>query len=211
MLNEVEWGFNSHYRTGNYTSRPDHPQAAAGIVAGHPRITFRGFQIGGNVRTPQNNSANVYQLRDDVTLSFNKGGRHDMKLGGEYLLSRSTPGSGVSTAWVPSMRRDGPIPANLEACSRCQRRVDVEPRALAPIVRRYRVWHREFRVACPTVQPGGAGRLADHLAADAEPRPAVRPRMNVYANEVILPPIITEPASERYQQPSSRGSALRTD
>src|SRR5262245_7728446 len=81
MLNEIKVGFNSHYyRTGNYTSRPDHPQAEAGIVSGHPRITFRGFQIGGNVRTPQDSSANVYQLRDDVTLSFNKVGRHDMKL-----------------------------------------------------------------------------------------------------------------------------------
>ena len=75
MLNEVRVGFNSHYyRTGNYTERPDHPQAPNGITFGHPRITFRGFQIGGNVRTPQSSSANVYQLRDD-TLSVNKGGR----------------------------------------------------------------------------------------------------------------------------------------
>jgi hypothetical protein len=52
-------------------------------VYGHPRITFRGFQVGGNVRTPQNSSADVYQFRDDLTLSFNKGGWHDVKLGGE--------------------------------------------------------------------------------------------------------------------------------
>ena len=55
IVNEVKVGFNSHlYQTSNYTYRPDHPQAANGIVYGHPRITLRGFTIGGNVRTPQN-------------------------------------------------------------------------------------------------------------------------------------------------------------
>jgi Carboxypeptidase regulatory-like domain len=75
VLNEIRLGLNSHfYRTGNHTYRPDHPQEDAGLLYGHPRIMFRGFTIGGNVRTPQNNSANVYQLRDDLTLSFNHGG-----------------------------------------------------------------------------------------------------------------------------------------
>lgn len=50
-----------------------------------PRVLFRGFTIGGNVRTPRNSSANVYQLRDDLALSLNKGGRHDVKVAGEYL------------------------------------------------------------------------------------------------------------------------------
>src|SRR5882762_10021003 len=83
LVNEIRGGFNGHvYQTGNYTLRPDHPQAANGITYGHPRITFRGFQFVGNRRTPQNSSAKVYQLRDDMTLSFNSRGRHDVKLGG---------------------------------------------------------------------------------------------------------------------------------
>ena len=50
MVNEVKAGFNSHlYQSSNYTYRPDHPQAANGIVYRHPRITFRGLAVGGNV------------------------------------------------------------------------------------------------------------------------------------------------------------------
>jgi len=115
MLNEVRVGFNSHsYQTGNYTLRPDHPQAAAGIVAGHPRITFRGFQIGGNVRTPQNSSADVYQFRDDMTLSFNSRGRHDVKLGGEYMYAINAA-FGCLYCMGAIDAQNGPIPANIEA------------------------------------------------------------------------------------------------
>ena len=196
FLNEVRVGFNSHYyRTGNYTSRPDHPQAAAGIVYGHPRITFTGFQIGGNVRTPQNSSANVYQLRDDVTLSFNSGGRHDMKVGGEYLY-------GINAAFgcLYCMGRidaqGGPIPANIEDLFPVWDDVSTwNLAALSPIVRRYTFGTGQFRNSLPEYNSAAwvqdDWQITSRLTLNLGLRYDLA--MNVYANEVILPPIITEP------------------
>src|SRR5436309_3569811 len=113
-VNEVRLGFNSHlYRTGNQTYRPDHPQAASGLLYGHPRITFRGFNIGGNVRTPQDNSDNDYQLPDDFTFSFNKGGRHDVKLGGESLYAINAAFSCLYCMGRIDAQ-GGPLPSNIE-------------------------------------------------------------------------------------------------
>jgi hypothetical protein len=157
-------GFNSHlYQTTNYTYRPDHPQAAAGIVYGHPRITLRGFTIGGNVRTPQNNSANVYQLRDDLTLSFDKGGRHDMKLGAEDLYAINAAFS-CRYCMGSIDAQGGPIPANLENLFPVWNDVSTwNLAALSPITRRYNFGNGNFRNAClSTTTPAGCrttGRL----------------------------------------------------
>jgi hypothetical protein len=196
MLNEVRMGFNSHYyRTGNYTSRPDHPQAAAGIVAGHPRITFRGFQIGGNVRTPQNSSANVYQLRDDMTLSFNSRGRHDVKLGGEYLYAINAA-FGCLYCMGAIDAQGGPIPANLEQLFPVWNDVSTwNLNALAPIVRRYQFGTGRFRNSLPEYNSAAwvqdDWQITSRLTLNLGLRYDLA--MNVFANDVILPPIITEP------------------
>jgi len=196
MLNEVRVGFNSHYyRTGNYTSRPDHPQAAAGVVYGHPRITFRGFQIAGNVRTPQNNSANVYQIRDDLTLSFNRGGRHDVKLGGEYLYAINA-GFGCLYCMGAIDAQGGPIPANLEDLFPVWNDVSTwNLAALSPIVRRYTFGTGQFRNALPEYNSAGwlqdDWQMTSRLTLNLGVRYDIA--LNVYANEIVLPPIINEP------------------
>ena len=196
MLNEVRVGFNSHrYQTGNYTLRPDHPQAAAGIVAGHPRITFRGFQIGGNVRTPQNSSANVYQLRDDMTLSFNRGGRHDMKLGGEYLYAINAA-FGCLYCMGAIDAQGGPIPANIEQLFPVWNDVSTwNLDALAPIVRRYTFGTGQFANSLPEYNTAAwvqdDWQITSRLTVNLGLRYDLA--MNVFANDVILPPMITEP------------------
>jgi Carboxypeptidase regulatory-like domain/TonB dependent receptor-like, beta-barrel len=196
MLNEIRVGFNSHYyRTGNYTSRPDHPQAEAGIVAGHPRITFRGFQIGGNVRTPQDSSANVYQLRDDVTLSFNKIGRHDMKLGGEYLYAINAA-FGCLYCMGAIDAQGGAIPANIEDLFPVWNDVSTwNLAALAPIVRRYTFGTGQFQNSLSEYNTAGwvqdDWKITSRLTLNLGLRYDLA--MNVFANEVILPPIINEP------------------
>jgi hypothetical protein len=196
MLNEIRVGFNSHYyRTGNYTTRPDHPQAANGIVAGHPRITFRGFQIGGNVRTPQNSSANVYQLRDDFSTSFNKGGRHDMKLGGEYLYAVNAA-FGCLYCMGAIDAQGGPIPANIEALFPVWDDVSTwNLNALSPIVRRYTFGTGRFQNSLPEYNTAAwvqdDWQITSRLTLNLGLRYDLA--MNVFANDVILPPIITEP------------------
>ena len=197
MLNEIKVGFNSHYyRTGNHTLRPDHPYAASmGLTYGHPRIMFRGFNIGGNVRTPQNNSANVYQLRDDVTLSFNKGGRHDVKLGGEYLYAINA-GFGCLYCMGRIDAQGGPVPANLEALLPVWNDVSTwNLAALSSITRRYTFGAGQFRNSLN--EYNSAGWVQDDWAITSRLTLNLGLRydvaLNVWANEVVLPPIIDAP------------------
>ena len=86
-LNEIRGGFSSFYYYNYSMVRwPDHPMAASqGVTIGTPRITFTGFTVGPAANNPQRLGQNVSSIRDDFTYSFNARGRHDMKLGGEYL------------------------------------------------------------------------------------------------------------------------------
>ncbi len=192
-VNEVRVGFNSHlYENTNYTYRPDHPQAAAGIVYGHPRITFRGFAIGGNVRTPQHNSANVYQLRDDLTLSFDKGGQHNMKLGAEDLYAINAAFS-CRYCMGNIDAQGGPVPANIEALFPVWNDVSTwNLAALSPITRRYNFGNGNFRNAMP--EYNYAGWAQDDWAITSKLTLNLGLRydaaLNVWANHYGLAPIV---------------------
>jgi hypothetical protein len=193
IVNEVKVGFNSHlYQTGNYTYRPDHPQAAAGILYGHPRITFRGFTIGGNVRTPQNNSANDYQIRDDLTLSFDKGGRHDMKLGAEDLYEVNAAFS-CRYCMGNIDAQGGPVPANIEALFPVWNDVSTwNLAAISPITRRYNFGNGDFRNALPAYMYAGWAQddwaITSKLTLNLGLRYDVA--LNVWGNHYGLAPIV---------------------
>jgi len=193
MVNEVRVGFNSHiYTTRNHTYRPDHPQAAKGIVYGHPRITFRGFAFGGNVRTPQNNSANVYQLRDDLSVSFDKGGRHDMKLGFEDLYAVNAAFS-CRYCMGNIDAQNGPVPANIEDLFPVWNDVSTwNLAALSPITRRYTFGNGQFNTALPEYNYAGWVQddwsITPRLTLNLGMRYDVA--LNVWANHYGLPPIV---------------------
>ncbi len=116
------------------------PDSPSGWGIGAPLINFRGFSVGQtHVNNPQTNNQFTYSFRDDFTRSYDKGGRHDLKLGGEYLYSAfhvyfCNQCQGIYDA------QGGPIPANIEQLF--PNPLDVTTWNLAPlspIVRSYRI------------------------------------------------------------------------
>jgi hypothetical protein len=85
-MNEIKGGF-SHYGFSNNTlvSWAQHWQSSNGITNGYPRINFTGFALNANANAPRHRDQDVWQLRDDFTYSFEGRGRHDMKIGAEFV------------------------------------------------------------------------------------------------------------------------------
>ncbi len=85
-MNEIKGGF-SHYGFSNNTlvSWAQHWQSSNGITNGYPRINFTGFALNANANAPRHRDQDVWQLRDDFTYSFEGHGRHDMKIGAEFV------------------------------------------------------------------------------------------------------------------------------
>ena len=85
-LNEVKVGKAVFgLANANLTTWSKHWQAANGITTGSPRITFTGFAIAGNQFYPRHQDQWVWSVRDDFTYSYDAGGHHDLRLGGEFL------------------------------------------------------------------------------------------------------------------------------
>lgn len=80
---------------------------------GAPQILLRGITIGQVSNGPSNIGHDVWSVRDTVFSTFSKGGRHDMRLGGEYLFDRHATTLCGSCMGVLDLR-GGPPPANLE-------------------------------------------------------------------------------------------------
>jgi hypothetical protein len=114
-LNELRVGYASYgINQISLTSWSNHWQAPNGITTDGPAITFTGFSFNRNNNLPRYRNQNVYTFRDDFSFSYDAHGRHDLKLGGEYLnLLDDTRNcnrcGGVITA------QGGPVPANIES------------------------------------------------------------------------------------------------
>jgi hypothetical protein len=125
--------------------------ARADFAAGRsiPRIVLRGYNIGAATNAPQNDWWRTISVRDDFTLSYNARGRHDLKIGGEYLSTFSY------LLWCSfcNGRLDvngGPVPRNLESLFP----VWDDPStwnldALSPIAVRYRQAVGDFEIENP--------------------------------------------------------------
>ena len=146
-LNEIKGGFTgATERNKSVVTWSGHPQAGvAGVTNGAPRINFNGYAFGNNnTNWPQTLGQQVVSIRDDFSYSFNKGGRHDIKTGGELLhtffyLYNCRPCVGIydaSTARPPANIEqlipvwDNPNTWNLNA--------------LNPLIRSYQIGVGEF-------------------------------------------------------------------
>ena len=117
-VNEVKVGF---ARVDNQeisrVAWANHPAGkSSGIFNGSPIINFTGFTLGPDGSIPQVIKQGNTSGRDDFTLTFNSAGRHDMKLGGEYIfnywrLMICRTCSGTYDAQAPGV----PFPASIES------------------------------------------------------------------------------------------------
>jgi len=55
------------------------------IEGGAPAINFSGYTIGSPTNNPQRTGEHNIQVRDDFTTAFELGGRHDVKMGGDFI------------------------------------------------------------------------------------------------------------------------------
>ena len=148
-VNAVKVGYAGYdWDEYSYVKWANHP--LQDLKVGAPSIQLRGLTIGEtHNQTPQIIGQDTYSIRDDFATSFNRGGRHDVKLGGEYLYSMT---------WMYVCNRcngtldaqGGPIPANIE--SLFPDLMDVSTWNLAPlssITRKYTLGVGTFREYAP--------------------------------------------------------------
>jgi len=79
---------------------------------GSQTISLRGYSIGQAVG--QDQTQNNYSIRDDFTFSLDRGGRHDVKIGGEYIR-QPTYILWCATCTGSLDATNGPVPANIQA------------------------------------------------------------------------------------------------
>src|SRR5206468_11177677 len=112
-VNEIKSGATDYERQDQPAVRwkggdfPYHPVLHGGSVI----VLLRGYTIGAS---PINILQDTQTIRDDFTTSFDWGGRHDVKLGGDYMRFHN------EFRWCLRCMgeidaRGGPPPANLEA------------------------------------------------------------------------------------------------
>jgi hypothetical protein len=79
-----------------------------------PAILLSGYQIGPGANYPQEIGQDVYSIRDDFTYSFEKGGQHIFKTGGEYMdYSMWHHWCNVLSGRI--VATNGSVPANIQA------------------------------------------------------------------------------------------------
>ena len=112
-LNEIKGGYANYvWQNTPIPTWPNHPAASTGITTGPPTILFRNFTIAQGTANPQRFGQQNYSMRDDFTYSFEQGGRHDIKLGGEHILIAHDALSCRNCAGTIDAS-NSPIPANI--------------------------------------------------------------------------------------------------
>ena len=177
-VNEIKGGFALYDYTRDSHVKwmgdcfPNAPVDCGGSVT----ISFRGYSIGSAVG--QHQYQNNYSIRDDFTISFVKGGRHDVKIGGEYI-NQPTIIDWCAQCTGAIEANGGPIPANIQELFPVWNDASTwNLAALSPITVRVRqaVSNTDFHYEVP--QHLFAGWLQDDWRrveqADAQPGRALR-------------------------------------
>ena len=175
MVNEARaWYAGFRWIQDSIVSWDSHPNPT--LTRGTPIPKLRGYTIGqGHGNSHEDEDVETYSARDNFTLSFSKGGRHDLKIGAEFIY-QGNPVFLCNTCMGSYDMSGGPVPSNIEQLFPVERCVDMEPRGA---VEDYSVLHPDHRTGehvCSVERlfRVDSGRLDHRAAAHPEPWPAVR-------------------------------------
>lgn len=143
IVNEVRAGYAGFYWIQqSIVPWDDHPYpdlpTRNGQKYGTPIIQMRSYTVGqAHTNSHEDERQDTYSVRDSLTLSYTKAGRHDLKLGGEYVYQQN-PVFLCNRCMGIYDARGGPIPANVEDLFPVWNDVSTwNLAALSPIVRTY--------------------------------------------------------------------------
>ena len=151
-VNEIKGGY-SHYGFENKTlvTWSKHWQASNGITNGYPRMTFTGFSFNANANAPRHRDQKVTQIRDDFTFSYDARGRHDLRLGVEFVnhyedsLNCNQCGGNIDARGTPAGLPPIPTPAQMQAWFPDPWNADTwNFAAISPWIRTYTIGIGEF-------------------------------------------------------------------
>ncbi|MBM3818284.1 MAG: TonB-dependent receptor [Acidimicrobiia bacterium] len=193
IVSEVKVGYSEFgFDQGGLTNWSRHWQASNGVTGGSPRIRFTGFDITPNQNFPRRRAQNVWSLREDLALSYEANGRHDMRAGVEYLHRREDSfNRRLSGGEIDA--RGGPLPANLPALLPDAFNVDTwNLAALSSITRSYRIGVGDFSLSYTQPKFGAwvqdDWRIGDRLTLNLGLRWDLS--INASANDIAVPPFL---------------------
>ena len=110
----VNW-MRYHWKTQPIVNWPNHPLSGPyGMTNGSPTILLRGYRVGqAHGRSPQILTERGPSVRDDFQFAYNKAGRHDLNVGGEFVYSDQPIFLGINSNGTLDVM-GGPVPANVE-------------------------------------------------------------------------------------------------
>jgi hypothetical protein len=156
-LNEVKVGyafFNLANR--NLTTWSNHWQKASGINTGSPRISFTGFNVTGNANHPRHQDQTVWTFRDDFTFSYDANGRHDLRVGGEFLRRHQIQANCRNCMGIIDAR-NGPAPTAAQFAAWFPDPFNADTwnlAAISPLVRTYQIGIGDFNVLLDSQKAG---------------------------------------------------------
>jgi hypothetical protein len=156
-VNEFAFNWNRyHWKTQPIVNWPNHPLAPFGMTNGSPTIQFRGYRVGQqHNRSPQILTEKGPSLSNNFIYTFNKGGRHDLNLGGEYVYSSQPIFLGINSNGLLDVQ-GGAIPANIEQLFPLWNDISTwNLNALNPIVRFYQLAVGNFESNNPITNVAG--------------------------------------------------------
>jgi hypothetical protein len=133
IVNELKVGYSEFgFDQGGLTEWSRHWQAGNGVTGASPRIRFNGFDITPNQNWPRTRAQDVFSVRNDLTLSYEARGRHDLRTGAEY---RSTC-TGTRTASTGAWPRGRSTPAAARCRRTCRRSCPIRSTSIRGTSRR---------------------------------------------------------------------------